>query len=181
METRLATEEDFDAILGMQARNHVSVLTDRPATGFLTYACDHATLDSIAKELGVIVCVHEGVIIGYDIMMLVNRALSEPLYRPMVGAYAALRGAAALVGLAVSAQYCVEKGFRGGSVVRKLFAKQMEIMHAKGFTHSVGEIHPANSSSLATVQRMLGYEIVGTYEAEDGTDWVIVGRFETKR
>ena len=180
MEIILAQEHHLPQVLDIQARHHVSVLADKPETGFLTYRCDLPTLAKIRLELGIIVCIVDDVVVGYDMLMTYERAVSEQLYAPMLNEYMALKPQTDTSKLAVSAQYCVERQFRGGTVVRAIFRKESELLKAAGYTASVGEVDQKNRSSLLTVTKMLGYKFVGEYKAADGTSWDIVDKDHAK-
>lgn len=176
----LAQGRHLPQVLDIQARHHVSVLADKPETGFVTYRCDLPTLTEISRELGIIVCVADGMVVGYDILMTYERAMSEPLYAPMLNEYLALKPQTDTAKLAVSAQYCVEEKFRGGKIVRAIFRKESELLKAAGYVTTVGEVDSKNRASLLTVTKMLRYKFVGEYIAADGTDWAIVDKDHSK-
>ncbi|MEY2640866.1 MAG: hypothetical protein RL150_259 [Candidatus Parcubacteria bacterium] len=182
MKTFLVTDrfsEYLQGVKDLQARNHKDVV-GTSERGFLTCQFSVEEIGRFASEAGIIVVTDDNGsrVLGYNILLTIERTLTYPAYRGLVHAYQELRPECDLSKVLLARQYCVDESARGGPAVKSLY----DVMRSKvciphGYTYSIGEIDERNRISMVAARRLLGYTFIGSYQS-DGITWNIGERLE---
>lgn len=173
---RLAQSEHLQQVIELQGKYHKDSV-GLNGTGFLTYRCPFEELLVLSQELGVIGALIDGVVVGYIILMTSYRASKTEFFRPLIDEYKVVRPERGMDDFAVSAQYCLDSGFRKIVSPMNMFDLQRTILSQRGIGYSIGEADSRNALSLAYLRLFLGYETIGTYNSGEIT-WEIGERKE---
>jgi GNAT superfamily N-acetyltransferase len=171
-----STDQHFEQILRLQKQNLFSAISEEEQAqhGFVFAEHTIPLLRMMAAHLPQVVAVSNGMVIGYNLAMPVAMKNEMPRLAPMFAEFerSEYQGRPLVTyNFMVGGQVCVDKGFRGHGLLRRLYHETRNRLPA-GYQLCVTEVSERNGVSLRAHQRM-GFEVVNTYD--DGKElWNVV-------
>jgi ribosomal protein S18 acetylase RimI-like enzyme len=167
--------EDLEQILALQAENHKSVVSKEGlSNGFVTVKHNLTLLSSMNASAGQVIAKSEGTVVGYALVMLEEFKEKIPVLEPMFDMFKSLtfnQRPLPEFRYYVMGQICVADGFRGLSIVDRMYAKHKEI-YSKRFDVCLTEVSTSNPRSMRAHERV-GFKTIHTFS--DATDeWNIL-------
>lgn len=167
---------DLQQVLDLQARNHVSIVSDevRNKEGFVTVKHTIELLTAMNNDAKQIIA-HDGdQVVGYALVMLESFQKMIPVLVPMFNMFKEIlyKGRPiSTYSYYVMGQICVAEDYRGQGIVDKLYAKHREL-YSKKFDCCLTEVSTSNGRSMKAHERV-GFKTVHTFT--DATDeWNIL-------
>ncbi len=177
MDIRKARPEDYPQILRLQFENTPAQLTaDQKRQGFIVSHLDAAQLDTINRDLGVLVIDDGGTIGGFT-------CLTRTTLRPRAGIVAAMLEKLPLVSLNgrqldeqrvfLYGPVCLADAYRGRGLLRTLFNAVVQLA-CQEFDAGIAFVNSANPHSLAAHVKGLGMKDVLTFTFQGETYHLLV-------
>ncbi|HMX40177.1 MAG TPA: GNAT family N-acetyltransferase [Saprospiraceae bacterium] len=177
--TTVSSSEEVSQILGLQARNHPSVLSaDQMADqGFVTVQHDPAVLLRMNQVAPSVIAKAGGQVVGYALVMPRSFAPQVPILQPMFALLDTLswRGAPLFEQTRwfVMGQICVAEDYRGQGVFDGLYRTMREVCRAD-YDFTVTEVAERNTRSMRAHERV-GFQTLHRYpDPGAGEDWRVV-------
>lgn len=169
------TVQDLEQILSLQAENHKSVVSKEGlANGFVTVKHNLPLLSSMNASARQVIAKADGKVVGYALVMLEEFKEKIPVLKPMFEMFKSLKFNQRPLPefrYYVMGQICVADGFRGLSIVDRMYAKHKEI-YSKAFDVCLTEVSTSNPRSMRAHERV-GFKTIHTFS--DATDeWNIL-------
>jgi predicted GNAT superfamily acetyltransferase len=174
--TKASSQEDFQGILDLQAKNHLEALSEeeKRVQGFVTVKHELEQLEAMNKIAPHIIAKEDGMVVGYLLAMTQKSRDLIPILIPMFEQFDRIKVDTKRVSdfrLMVVGQVCVGKNHRGKGVFEGMYQAYKEA-YASAYDFAITEIACINSRSMAAHQR-LGFQVI--HEFEDETQaWAIV-------
>jgi hypothetical protein len=165
---RLATGDDYPAILRLQQANYIHNLAiEERKHGFLSAEFSPEQVAAIAEDLGIMVAVVGGVVVGFLCAFRKEFPHGSPVITKMLDAYDRV----VFVGRRLSAfnsyiygPVCIGRDYRGRGLLRGLYEAQLRDLAGR-FELGVAFVSRENPHSLIAHVNGLGMKEIGAFEA----------------
>lgn len=172
---RASTDEDLEAILGLQAQNVTEVLSsqEQQDEGFVTVHHDFDILKQMNTACAHCIAKHNGEVVGYVLCMLQDFKNSIPVLIPTFREMDDVLEEKGLSSLEyiVMGQVCIAKNYRGQGVFRGLYKFMSEVVKNE-FDAIITEVDIRNTRS-SQAHFAIGFELLKTY-GHDGQIWELI-------
>jgi hypothetical protein len=155
---RTASAQDVPDVIALRDAYAVERI-GKSVRGFVTSVLLPEMLERCVNEHGVIIATEQSAIVGYSVLMSM-RHVEESAYYELAEWYRIAHPEKYKQTVLVR-QYCVERAYRGGAVVKRIFSFQADHLVRRGIRYTIGEVDPKNRVSLVCAQRILGYHHIG--------------------
>lgn len=170
MQYRNAKKEDIPWVAQLQKRYHISTISeaDRP-DGFVTTLFTEAQFSQlIEKEKGLAIATHGGEVVGYAMAASWDYWSTWPLFQHMIADLPNTQFLGHWLSREDSYQYgpiCIDKAFRGASVLPNLFEFSRRQMVSR-YPILITFINQANPRSYRAHEK-LGLEVIKAFSFND--------------
>ncbi len=183
-EIRLATIEDIDQILALQERNLDKNLTpkEKESGGFIMMETSPELLAKIITNEGLPIARSKGKIVGYYMPMSPEQAKESGFFDKLLSSVEALEFKGKPIAqykFAVLAQICIDKNFRGQTILPALYETLTKKLGLK-YEIGIGEINDENKRSLRANIEKNGLTDIGTIEDDNGIWHIAVKELQKK-
>jgi GNAT superfamily N-acetyltransferase len=173
------TLADFDGILELQQANLARNIgaAEARSQGFVTLVHTRSLLRAMNADYGHSIAVVEEQVVGYALMMQHRFEAQVPALADLMHQLRQLEWGGrplATYSYFIMGQICVAKALRGQGVFAALY-EHLCARLAKDFELVITEIAVHNPRSLRAHAK-IGFVEIRRYSAEDGREWVIVGK-----
>jgi predicted GNAT superfamily acetyltransferase len=183
IEYRRATGTDYDQILELQAANYIAHLSDdERRQGFLSAQFTPEQTVRIAEDLGTMVAVVDGRVVGFLCAFRKEFSTGSPVIAEMLRSYDRL----SFEGRSLSAYrsyiygpVCIAREYRGRGLLRSLYEAQKKDL-AGQFDIGVAFVSRSNPHSLSAHVGGLGMSEAGDFAANNNTYVTLAFRLPLK-
>jgi hypothetical protein len=176
---RRALPEDYPAILSLQSANYIANLSaNERKQGFLSAQFSPEQTAQIAEDLGTIVAVIDGQILGFVCAFRNEFETGSPVIAKMLESYDDMKFEGRRLSSFKSYIYgpvCIDRNYRGRGLLRGLFEAQKKEL-AGQFEIGVAFVSRSNPHSLTAHVDGLGMTEVGDFECRGNTYATLVFR-----
>lgn len=164
---RIATEQDIEGILQLQAQNlYPNLSAEELADGFVMTPFTADLIHVLLTRSGVFVAESDGKIVGYLLANTWDFFSQWEIFRLMIQRLPELKFQGKNIEVERSFQYgpiCIDRSYRGSVMFPQLFAK-MRSSFAPDFPIGVTFINQLNQRSLIAHTRKLNLEIIDEFK-----------------
>ncbi|HDZ15152.1 hypothetical protein LCGC14_0776050 [marine sediment metagenome] len=168
---RATSEADLYQILELQQKNLLGNISseEKKNEGFVTVSHTFEIVKAMNDICSHIVAKSEGKVIAYALCMHPKFADDIEILRPMFDEVEAIRPK--IENYIAMGQICVDKGFRGQGVFRKLYLSMRDVVRTE-FKCIITEVDTENTRSIRA-HHTVGFKDLVTYRS-GGQDWKII-------
>jgi len=177
--TTVSSAEEVQQILGLQARNHATVLDadTMREQGFVTVRHDPEVLLRMNRTAPAIIAKADDRVVGYALVMPREFAAEVPVLLPMFAMLDELewknKALHSNPRWFVMGQICVAEDYRGQGIFDGMYLKMKEV-YRKKYDFTITEVAERNARSIRAHERV-GFQTLHQYPDEtSGERWRVV-------